>query len=116
MSDIPAVRQAQCDLELGRLALAVYDVVRNELDVWRFRPLKLSVLESRVLRSRPQVVQALSDLTARGYVERGARAWANGPWTYRLCYSRGVAVPPPDEPAEPESAGGYGMMSHGLDW
>lgn len=116
MSDIPAVRQAQRDLDLGRLALAVYDVLRNELDVGRFRPLKLSILETRVARSRPQVVQALGELTARGYVERGARAWANGPWTYRLCYSRGVAVPPPDEPTESEAPGSYGMMTRGVDW
>ena len=115
MSELPIIRQAQRDLELGRLALAVFDVLRDRLDLVEFRALKLQDLEAALARSRPQVVGALRELTTHGYLEKGERAWARGPWTYRLCYSKGRTAPPPGRP-DPEKPRGYGMVSRGVDW
>lgn len=132
MSEIPIVRQAQRDLELGRLSLAVFDVLRDRLDVLEFRPVKLQELEAVLDRSRPQVVGALRELTSRGYLERGRLAWARGPRMYRLRYSRGKSLPteaavggsppPPDETdAGPTAADDrhrqalYGMVSRGVE-
>lgn len=118
MTELPVVRQAQRDMDLGRLAIAVFDVLRDQLDIVRFRAVKLALLEEMLARSRPQVVKAMAELVTHGYIERGDRAWANGPWTYRLCYSKGAAAaetaePPPRDPATP---GDYGMMTRGVDW
>lgn len=132
MSEIPIVRQAQRDLELGRLALAVFDVLRDRLDVLEFRPVKLQELEALLERSRPQVVGALRELMSRGYLERGRLAWARGPRMYRLRYSRGKSLPteeavdgstrPPDEadagPAAHDDRARqarYGMLSRGVE-
>ena len=117
MSELPIIRQAQRDLALGRLSLAVFDVLRDRLDLQTFRAVKLDELEACVDRSRPQVVGALRELVTHGYLERGDRAWARGPWTYRLCYSKGAAplpaaTPRPEEP-KPK---GYGMVSRGVEW
>jgi hypothetical protein len=114
VSELPIIRQAQRDLALGRLALAVFDVLRDHLDLREFRAVKLDTLEAAVDRSRPQVVGALRELVTHGYLDRGDRAWARGPWTYRLCYSKGG--PPPA--ATPPSVRGvrYGMVSKGEDW
>lgn len=118
MSEIPSVRQAQRDLSLKRLPLAAFDVLRDQLDLVRWRPVKLAALEEALSRSRPQVVKAIAELVAHGYIERGDRAWPNGPWTYRLCYSKGeAAVEPPKPPAqESGSSGDYGMMTRGVEW
>lgn len=117
MSELPIIRQAQRDLALGRLALAVFDILRDHLDLREFRAVKLEQLEAAVSRSRPQVVGALRELVTHGYLDRGERAWARGPWTYRLCYSKGGA-PPVLPPAAPTSVRGvrYGMVSKGEDW
>lgn len=120
MSELPIIRQAQRDLELGRLALAVFDVLRDRLDLVEFRAVKLEDLQGTVDRSRPQVVGALRELVTHGYLEKGIRAWARGPWTYRLCYSKGRTAAPAPLPAaprpEPEKPRGYGMVSRGVDW
>lgn len=117
MSELPIIRQAQRDLELGRLALAVFDVLRDRLDLVEFRALKLQDLEAALDRSRPQVVGSLRELVTHGYLEKGERAWARGPWTYRLCYSKGRTAPPTGAARpEPEKPRGYGMVSRGVDW
>lgn len=117
MSELPIIRQAQRDLELGRLALAVFDVLRDQLDLRDFRAVKLQHLEAQLRRSRPQVVGALRELVTHGYIERGERAWERGPWTYRICYSKGDAAPesptPRDDTRKPR---GYGMVSKGVEW
>ncbi len=122
--DLPIIRQAQRDMELGRLALAAFDVLRDRLDLVEFRPVKLEEMEAALDRSRPQIVGALRELTTHGYLERGPRAWSRGPYLYRLRYSkqRGDSPPqaaspvaPSPEPA-PEPPRGYGMVSKGVEW
>ncbi len=117
MSELPIIRQAQRDLELGRLALAVFDVLRDQLDLVEFRPVKLQALADALERTRPRIIGALRELTTRGYLERGDVAWARGPRTYRLCYSKGRSVAAGDPPSgERKKPGSYGMISRGLDW
>lgn len=112
MSDMPIVRQASRDLRLGRLAIAVFDLLRDRLDVVEFRPVKLAELEEMTQRSRPQVHGAMKELTACGYLERGARAYARGPITYRLRYSLGAQ----QVGRASGERKGYGMVSKGVDW
>jgi len=118
VSELPIVRQAQRDLELGRLALAVFDLLRDKLDLREFRPIKLQELQDALDRSRTQVIGALRELVTRGYVEKGPLAWERGPRTYRLCYSKGDELTPsPSSEGPPtEKPKGYGMMSRGIDW
>lgn len=116
MSELPIIRQAQRDLALGRLALAVFDVLRDQLDLREFRPVKLQTLEGALRRSRPQVVGALRELVTHGYLDRGERAWSRGPWTYRLCYSKGSAALAAPSREDTEKPRGYGMVSKGVEW
>lgn len=122
MTEIPSIRQAQRDPKLSRLALTALDVLRDQLDVLSWRAVKLAVLEEALRRSRPQAVKVIKELVDLGYLERGERAWSNGPWTYRLYYSRAQPVeseePEAEAAEEPDSrgAGGFGMMSRGVDW
>lgn len=111
MSEFPLVRQAQRDLSLGRLDLAVYDILRDRLEFVEFRAVKLAELESALARSRPQVVGSLKTLVERGYIERGPKAYTRGPNTYRLKYSQRPSPAPGSE-----RAGGYGMVSKGVEW
>lgn len=124
MSTLPVVRQAQRDMDLGRLAVALLDVLLDRLDVVEFRPIKMQELEDALTRSRPQVSGALRELAERGYIERGGLAWARGPRMYRLRFSRGATLPaetsrgveqsqPADE--EPRSGPRYGMLSRGVE-
>lgn len=108
------VREAQRDLELGRLALAVYDLMRDWLDFVEWREVKLAELEKQFRRSRPQVLGALKQLVDRGYIARGERAYSRGPYQYRMVYSRG-------RDKSLSAAGGrrssdYGMVSQGVEW
>ena len=116
MSEWPLFREAQRDLELGRLALAVYDVLRDWLDLIAWRQVKIVELEQRFGRSRPQISGALRELVERGYIERGERAHKAGPYLYRLVYSRTRTEQPPGTPQPSGRGGGYGMVSRGEDW
>lgn len=109
-------REAQRDLELGRLALAVYDVLRDWLDLIAWRQVKIVELEQRFSRSRPQISGALRELVDRGYIERGERAHKAGPYLYRLVYSRNRAEQPQAPSSSGTRGGGYGMVSRGEDW
>lgn len=110
-------------MELGRLAVALLDVLIDRLDLIEFRPIKLQELEAVLVRSRPQVSGALRELADRGYIERGGLAWARGPRTYRLRLSRSMPLPPSpspaaeetEPPAEERTATRYGMLSRGVE-
>ena len=111
-------------MDLGRLAVALLDVLLDRLDLIEFRPIKLQELEDALARSRPQVSGALRELADRGYIERGGLAWARGPRTYRLRLSRSAPLPPTPPPAveeppppdeEPRAGPRYGMLSRGLE-
>jgi len=116
VSEIPIIRQAQRDLDLGRLALAAFDILRDRLDLVEFRPVKLQEMMASLSRSRPQVIGAMRTLVARGYIEKGSLAWARGPRLYRLCYSRGKSIESRSEvAAAPTSSRRYGMISRGIE-
>lgn len=113
MSENPIFRQAQRDLELGRLELAIYDWLRDRLDFVVFRPLKVAEIEMVVQRSKEPVVRALAKLTERGYLERGPREYSRGPFAYRL---RGLATAPTPPVSPSDGGSGFGMLSPGVEW
>lgn len=86
MTLTPALRRLALDPRLGSLAIRVYVFVAGDLDYRRFKAIKLITVAAALGTKRHKVGNALRALTEAGYLERDGRAWAGGPYTYRLNY------------------------------
>lgn len=64
--------------------IRVYWWLCGELDAVEYRPVKVARVARRLAMRRSRVFEALATLRREGYVERGGRAFPQGPYQYRL--------------------------------
>ena len=75
------------DARLGPRAIRVYVYLADALDFGQSRPVKLLSVAVALHLKRKNVSATLRSLVEWGYLEKNARAYPGGPYTYRLIYS-----------------------------
>lgn len=65
-------------------AIRLYWWFSFELDVLEYKPIKITEMARGLHMDKGQVSRAIRILVDYGLIQRNGRAWARGPFTYRL--------------------------------
>jgi hypothetical protein len=82
------------DAAVTRTEASVFLALFDRLDYREFRAVKAIALATELSASNSAVSAALRALVEHGYLVRGARDGAGGPWTYRIPLSKRTPTAP----------------------
>lgn len=82
------------DPAVTRTEASVFLALLERLGYQEFKPVKVVALAAELSASESAVSAALRALVERGYLVRGPRDGAGGPWMYRVPLSKRPASPP----------------------